>query len=161
MASSDSVRALARPRSWIPWDAIRNNWVVIAVIAFLLFLILVPITRLLINNFVLGHPSVPEGWTLQNYVAAFSMPLFYSALGTTIWIASVGTFFTLAIAVLFAWLIERTDMPCRNLAWSLILIPMAIPGVLFALGWTLLLSPKIGALNIYLRNFYTTCRSIW
>ena len=154
MASGDSARALGGARSWIPWDAIRNNWAVIAIIAFLLFLILVPITRLLINSFLLGHPSVPEGWTLQNYTAAFSMPIFYSALVTTIWIAAVGTFVTLALAVLFAWLIERTDMPGRNLAWSLILIPMAIPGVLFALGWTLLLSPKIGALNIYLRDFF-------
>ncbi len=154
MASTGSVPGIVRQRTRIPWDAIRNNWAVIAIIAFLLFLILVPIIRLLINSFVLGHPSLPEGWTLQNYISAFSMPIFYSALGTTIWIAAVGTFVTLAIAVLFAWVIERTDMPCRNLAWTLILIPMAIPGVLFALGWTLLLSPKIGALNIYLRDFF-------
>ncbi len=76
MASGDSARALGVARSRIPWDAIRNNWAVIAIIAFLLFLILVPITRLLINSFLLGHPSVPEGWTLQNYTAAFSMPIF-------------------------------------------------------------------------------------
>jgi iron(III) transport system permease protein len=59
---------------------------------------------------------------------------------------------TLGIAVMFAWLIERTDMPLRNLAWALILIPMAIPGVLFALGWALLLSPKTGAVNLLLRS---------
>lgn len=155
MTAGQAARAPLRGRRGIPWDAIRNNWAVIAVIAFLLFLILVPILRLLINSFLLGHPSVPEGWTISNYVSAFSMPLFYSALGTTLWISAVGTFVTLAIAVLFAWLIERTDMPGRNLAWALILIPMAIPGVLFALGWTLLLSPKTGALNMALREFFT------
>jgi iron(III) transport system permease protein len=154
MAVSGTFRAPGGARSRIPWGAIRNNWTVIAVIAFLLFLILVPILRLLINSFLLGHPSVPEGWTLSNYSAAFSMPIFYSALGTTLWISAVGTFITLSIAVLFAWLIERTDMPGRNLAWSLILIPMAIPGVLFALGWALLLAPKTGALNIALRDLF-------
>jgi len=80
------------------------------------------------------------------------MPRFYEALGTTVLLSAVGTFINLSIAVLFAWLIERTDMPLRNLAWTLILIPMAIPGVLFALGWGLLLSPKTGVINIVLRN---------
>jgi iron(III) transport system permease protein len=94
---------------------------------------------------------MPEGWTLQNYVAAYSLPAFYSALGTTVVLSALGTIITLAIAILFAWLIERTDMPLRNLAWILILIPMAIPGVLFALGWALLLSPKTGTINLLLR----------
>ncbi|MCZ6742358.1 MAG: hypothetical protein O7D27_09405 [Alphaproteobacteria bacterium] len=136
------------------WDRIRNNVLVIGVSAVLVFLILVPVVRLIINSFIEGHPSVPEGWTLNNYVSAYSMPIFYEALATTLWISSIGTFVTLAIAVLFAWLIERTDMPFRNMAWVLILVPMAIPGVLFALGWTLLLSPKVGALNMLLREFF-------
>lgn len=133
-------------------DVVRRNFVVFAIVSILIFLIMIPIVRLVINSFQMGHPSVPEGWTLQNYATALSMPVFYVALATTIWISAVGTVVTLAIAVLFAWLIERTDMPMRNLAWVLILIPMAIPGVLFALGWTLLLSPKIGAINIAIRE---------
>jgi iron(III) transport system permease protein len=137
------------------WPRIRENAGVIIIVAVMLALILIPITRLLINSFQLGHPAIPEGYSLRNYSAALSMPIFYSALGTTIWISAVGTFLTLVIAVLFAWLIERTDMPGRNLAWTLILVPMAIPGVLFALGWTLLLSPKIGAINVAIRDIYT------
>lgn len=147
---------LAYPGVWAklraPWTQVKNNAILIAVTLFLLFLILVPITRLLINSFQLGHPALPQGWTLQNYLSAYSMPLFYQALGTTLWLAAVGTFITVVIAVLFAWLIERTDMPLRNLAWTLILIPMAIPGVLFALGWALLLAPKTGAMNVVLRG---------
>jgi iron(III) transport system permease protein len=148
---------LAHSNLWakvrLTWGQIRNNAILISVTFFLLFLILVPVARLLINSFQLGHPATPEGWTLRNYITAYSMPLFYEALGTTLWLAGVGTVITLAVAVLFAWLIERTDMPMRNLAWTLILIPMAIPGVLFALGWALLLAPKTGAMNVLLRGF--------
>jgi iron(III) transport system permease protein len=148
--------ALPQPFPWarlqLSWSRIKDNAVFILFTAFLLFLILVPVSRLIINSFRLGHPALPQGWTLQNYVAAFSMPLYYQALGTTLWLATVGTALTLVIAVLFAWLIERTDMPLRNLAWTLILIPMAIPGVLFALGWALLLAPNTGALNVVLRR---------
>lgn len=120
--------------------------------ALLLSLILIPIVRLLLNSFQLGHPALPQGWTLRNYSNAFASPLFFQALITTIWVSTVSTLITVAIAVLFAWLIERTDMPYRNLAWALILIPMAMPGVLFALAWTLLLSPKSGAINVMLRD---------
>ncbi|MGH7926223.1 MAG: hypothetical protein ACREQV_00305, partial [Candidatus Binatia bacterium] len=141
---------VAHPASWtrlqVSWSKIKGNAIFIAFALFLLFLILVPVSRLIINSFQLGHPALPQGWTLQNYAAAFSMPLFYQALVTTIGLATVGTAITLVIAVLFAWLIERTDMALRNLAWTLILIPMAIPGVLFALGWALLLAPNTGAL---------------
>ena len=133
----------------------RGNAVPFLLTGFLVFLVMIPLVRLAINSFQLGHPAMPEGWTLQNYTAALSMPLFYQALGTTAVISAIGTVLTLGIAVMFAWLIERTDMPLRNLAWALILIPMAIPGVLFALGWALLLSPKTGAVNLLLRGALT------
>ena len=147
------MRTIAIPRPNIAiLSRIKGNFIPYALTGFLLFLIIIPLARLLLSSFQLGHPAIPEGWTLQNYMTAYSMPLFYQALGTTIVISAVGTLLTVGISVGFAWLIERTDMPLRNLAWALILIPMAIPGVLFALGWALLLSPKTGALNLLLRS---------
>jgi iron(III) transport system permease protein len=146
-----TTAVLTQVRTWFLWKQIKSNLVLILITAFLLLLILVPLARLILSSFQLGHPAMPEGWTIQNYLAAYSLPAFYSALTTTVVLSAVGTVITLAIALLFAWLIERTDMPMRNLAWTLILIPMAIPGVLFALGWALLLSPKSGVLNLALR----------
>ncbi len=148
------MKTIAIPApSWPSWmRRARGNAVPFLLTGFLVFLVMIPLVRLAINSFQLGHPAMPEGWTLQNYTAALSMPLFYQALGTTAVISAIGTVLTLGIAVMFAWLIERTDMPLRNLAWALILIPMAIPGVLFALGWALLLSPKTGAVNLLLRS---------
>jgi iron(III) transport system permease protein len=146
-----STAVLTQVRAATLTSQIKANLVLIVLTGFLLLLILVPLVRLVINSFQLGHPAMPEGWTLQNYLSAYSLPAFYRALGTTVVLSVLGTVITLSIAILFAWLIERTDMPLRNLAWTLILIPMAIPGVLFALGWALLLSPKTGAINLALR----------
>ena len=152
------LSASLEPELWrgirVTWDRFKGNTALILITAFLMVLILIPVVQLVINSFRLGHPAMPEGWTFDNYTTAYGMPLFYEALGTTIYLAGIGTFITLAIAVIFAWLIERTDMPFRNLAWTLILIPMAIPGVLFALGWALLLSPRTGAMNVFMRDFF-------
>jgi iron(III) transport system permease protein len=147
-----STAVLTQVRASTVWGQIKAHAVLIFVTALLLLLILVPLVRLVLSSFQFGHPAMPEGWTLQNYISAYSLPAFYRALGTTVLLSAVGTCITMSIAVLFAWLIERTDMPLRNLAWSLILIPMAIPGVLFALGWALLLAPKTGIMNLFLRS---------
>ena len=152
MPANIKTAVLIPTKVWDFWSHVKGNLFLILITAFLLLLILVPLVRLILSSFQLGHPAMPEGWTLQNYVAAYSLPTFYRALGTTVVLSAVGTGVTLAIAILFAWLIERTDMPLRNLAWTLILIPMAIPGVLFALGWALLLSPKTGTMNLLLRG---------
>ena len=154
MANIADMTTTAFQRARLFGERIRSHVLLIAVTAFLVFLIAVPLIRLVASSFQLGHPSIPEGWSLQNYTAAFSMGRFYSALATTVVVSAVGTFITMAIAILFAWLIDRTDMPFRNLAWVLILIPMAMPGILFAMGWVLLLAPKTGALNIGIRGIF-------
>ncbi len=131
---------------------LRINAMPIVVITLIAFLVLVPIGRLLISSFQLGHPAFPEGWTLSNYITAFRLDDFYVVLGRTFWIAAAGTAISLSLAIVLAWLVERTDMPFRNLAWVMILVPMAIPLILFAMGWNLLLAPKSGAINLFLRD---------
>ncbi len=84
--------ALPYSRILLSWDRIRSHAVLIAITAFLLFLVLIPLVRLLLSSFQLGHPAIPAGWTLQNYIAAYTMPRFYEALGTTVLLSAVGTF---------------------------------------------------------------------
>jgi iron(III) transport system permease protein len=133
------------------WSGLKRYPLFIFMTGMLLIIILLPVVRLIISSFQIGHPALPEGWSFQSYKYAFTLPAFHKALGMTLLLASAGTLITLSIAILFAWLIERTDLPMRNLAWSLILIPMAVPGVLFALSWGLLLGPNAGAINRGLR----------
>jgi len=142
--------SLTKSRHWFEW--LRGNALALVVISVVIFLVFVPMTRLLISSFQLGHPAFPDGWTTSNYADALSAENFYSALGRTFWIAAVGAVFSLSLAVVLAFLVERTDMPFRNLAWTVVLIPMAIPGILFAMGWNLLLAPKSGAVNVFLRD---------
>ncbi|MCB4770407.1 iron ABC transporter permease [Ancylobacter sp. Lp-2] len=130
---------------------VSRNILLIVVTAIIASMVVVPVGRLIISSFQEGHPAFPDGWTLQNYSYALSQPNFVETLGRTFWIAAVGTALSLVWAVGMAFLVERTDMPLRNLAWAIIIIPMAMPGILFAMGWALLLSPNSGALNVVLR----------
>ena len=63
----------------------------------------------------------------------------YTIFFNTVLIAVTSTAISVGVAVGFAYLTERTDMPFRNVAWGLMLLPMAMPGLLFAVSWTMLL----------------------
>jgi iron(III) transport system permease protein len=123
------------------------------VIAVLLWLILIPLGQMIVSSFRTGHPVAPGPFTLKNYMAAYLNPLTYRMIFNTALFAGAGTAITVSIAVLFAWLIERTDMPLRNLCWSLLLVPMAMPGLLFSIAYVFLLSPRSGLVNVFLRAF--------
>jgi len=124
------------------------------VVVVLLWLILIPLGQMIVSSFRTGHPVAPGPFTLKNYLVAYFNPLTYRMIFNTVLFAGAGTAITVSIAVLFAWLIERTDMPLRNLCWSLLLIPMAMPGLLFSIAYVFLLSPRSGIVNVFLRALF-------
>ena len=119
------------------------------------WLLVVPVVMLIVSSFRTGPPSMPGPWTLRNYIVAFSSDFFFKSLANTLIVSTGATAGAMALAILFAWLIERTDMPLRGAAWIVILLPLVIPGVLFALSWMLLLLPKLGLINIVARNIFS------
>ena len=132
---------------------LRQNIFVFVLIGFAVWLVIVPLLQLLIASFQGGTLVKPTGWTLKNYIAAYSSPAIYEAMWNTLVYSLTSTVLSVGIAVLFAWFTERTDLPWRNVIWTLILLPIAMPGMLFAMGWTFLLEPSIGLVNVYVREF--------
>ena len=154
MSTTVVAEAFSNRFSWAR-QRIGPNLIFGGVVVVMLWLVLVPLGQLVLNSFRTGHPAVPSPFTLQNYVVGFTSPLTYQMIWNTFFFAGTGTLLTVSIAVLFAWLTERTDMPGRNLAWSLLLIPLAMPGFLFSISWIFLLDPRIGLLNIWLRSLFS------
>lgn len=134
------------------WTLIRTHYLAVGITAVLLIVVGIPILSVITFSFREGSPVNPGAATLQNYKDAYLNPQTLPALMNTVVYAVIVSAFSLAIAVFFAWLIERTDMPGRNLAWTLMLLPIAMPGMLSAMAWILLLSERIGLINIAVRN---------
>jgi len=132
----------------------------IFVVGILLWLILIPLGQMVISSFRAGHPAAPGPFTLSNYLVAYTSPLTYRMILNTLVFAGAGTAITVFIAVLFAWLLERTDMPLRNLCWTLLLIPMAMPGLLFSMSYVLLFMPQSGIINVFVRDLLGVIRAL-
>ena len=130
---------------------LRENALALTLGAVLLWLIGAPIAFLVRMSFSEGRPTNPGELTLENYSRAFHIDQFVPALGNTV-VYSVGvSIVSMTIAIAMAWLVERTDMPLRNLAWAVMLLPLAMPGFLSSISYVLLLAPKSGMINQLLR----------
>jgi iron(III) transport system permease protein len=86
-------------------------------------------------------------FTLKNYVFVYSNPATYTLFLNTAIFVTVCTSIALLLAVSFAWLIERTDVPAKGVLFVLILLPSAVPGLLTGISYIILAGPEAGLLN--------------
>lgn len=111
------------------------------------YLVVVPLVILLISSMKASGLPFDPGWTLSNYLRTYGSPEFYRLAWTTFLFAVGSAAGALSIGIVMAWLVERTDLPARGLVRVMIILPMATPPMLLAIGWVMLLSPRTGFFN--------------
>ena len=104
-----------------------------------------------VMQYILYKPQEKAFSGLENYIQAFSDPLFYtSLLNTVIWIAGIITFqFLLGFVTA---LILKNNFRGQGLARSLVLIPWVTPSVITALMWRWMYDGNYGLINQILRR---------
>ncbi|MGE5217611.1 MAG: ABC transporter permease [Chloroflexota bacterium] len=107
-----------------------------------------PLLFLLAGSFNLAPPGQAAAYGLGNWTSAFSDPTTLSALWMSILLSSVRLIPAMIIAVIFAWLIARTDMPGGNAIEFFCWLAFFIPDFPLTLAWILLLDPNYGFLNL-------------
>ncbi|HLH98039.1 MAG TPA: iron ABC transporter permease [Xanthobacteraceae bacterium] len=125
--------------------------------AIVAYLVVPPLVLLVVSSFNSTADQLPlEGgaWSLANYVRILGSADTYVLLQRSLIYAFATVMIALTIAALLVWLIERTDLPGRNAVLGLIMLPIAIPAMAKAIGWSLLANPNVGLLNLLIRNFY-------
>jgi iron(III) transport system permease protein len=112
-----------------------------------------PLLFLIIGSFNLSPPGKAAVYGLANWYSAFADPTTLSALWMSFLISVVRLVPAMVVAVLFAWLIARTDMPGGHVIESFCWIAYFIPDFPLTLAWILLLDPNYGFLNTLARHF--------
>ena len=140
----DTTRPVAR----LPNLRIRGIHVVVgAVLIILVYLVVVPLVLLVLSGFKETGFIFDAGFTLRHFIEIYGDPRTYELILNTLVFAAGSTLISLCLGVMFAWLTERTDLPFKTATRISLILPMAIPGVLLAIGWVLLASPRIGMIN--------------
>lgn len=125
----------------------------------LAYLIVVPLGLMAISSFRPGGFPLDPGWTFANYETVYGAANFPRLVRTTIVFAIGSTLMALTLGIALAWLIERTDLPLRGALRAAVILPMATPPILLAIGWAMLLSPRTGFFNLLLRDIFGLSQS--
>src|ERR1043166_318948 len=139
---------------------------------FVLYLAGIPLVMLLygsIRSAPIGEPGA--AYTIQNYIKAYFDREFYLLFWNSIKYALGTCLLSFVIGTFLAWVNERTNTPFKKLFMVMALIPFIIPGILSTIAWILLLSPKIGLINLVVKgalglesapfNIYSMWGMIW
>lgn len=125
-------------------------WSLLLILA---YLVGTPVAFLILSSFKpTGLPPDP-GWTLDNYARAFGDPEFVEVLTNSLVFVAGSVVLAVGVALVLVLLIERTDVVGRRPLRWLILLPMAAPPFLIGVSWSLLLSPRSGAVNRILQSW--------
>jgi iron(III) transport system permease protein len=121
------------------------------------YLIAAPLGMLLVSAFRGPADLLPfepgSRWTLAHFSAIYSdSQLYTQVVPDTLTFVFSSVALTFTIAFILAWLVERTDLPWRNVWFSLILFPLLVPAVVLAVAWIFLFGPNAGWGNVWLRG---------
>ncbi len=141
-----------------PGDARRFDWgwVLIALcVAITVYLAVVPLGFLLWQSFFTPQTADEAArFTLSNYTEAYGSSETWRLFRNSVLFAIGTSSFSFLVGTGLAWMNERTNTPFKTLFYALSIIPLIIPSILFTVAWILLASPKIGIVNLVLRNWF-------
>jgi iron(III) transport system permease protein len=122
-----------------------------------LSLVLTPLFFLVLGSF--STARLPTDFSLDtmgwvNYIKVYTDPGTYEILTNTVIYVGGSSILGISLAVVLAWLVERTNMPAKIWIYAGVPMTLAVPGMLQAMAWVLLFSPRIGFVNQSLQGLF-------
>jgi iron(III) transport system permease protein len=122
----------------------------LAVFAVVFLAVATPLLFLVLGSF--SEARLPAEFSLSrlgltNYIKVWGDPGTYAVMSNTLAFALGSTVFGVLIAATLAWLVERTNIPGKVWIYAGVPMTLAMPGMLQAMAWVLLASPRIGFIN--------------
>jgi iron(III) transport system permease protein len=83
---------------------------------------------------------LPEAFTAANYVEALSHDMTVGSIRNSLLYSSLAVAFNIVLGIAIAWVVVRSDLPCRGALDALSMLPLAVPGLVMAFGYLALSS---------------------
>lgn len=106
-----------------------------------------PVVSVLVNSFNTAALGQTPNYGLQNWIQAVDDPVVLDAMKNSVLLGLVRSCLSLPLAVAFAWLIARTDLPGRGILEVFCWLAIFLPILPLTYGWVFLLDPKSGFIN--------------
>src|SRR5258706_1967874 len=110
-----------------------------AILVVLLFIAGYPIVLIFLKSFALSRPGQPDEWGLAGWIAAFNSDSLASSLANTFSLAAVRVVISTGLAILFAWIVTRTNTPFKSFIELMLWTGFFLPLLPQTIGWIMLL----------------------
>jgi iron(III) transport system permease protein len=126
-----------------------------ALFAVLAFLVIYPVTMLLLGALTNTNPVV-DGFgvfdlSLDNFITVLANPNVHLALANSMIACTGGTALAVAIGLTFSWIVVRTNTPGKRFIAAASMIPLFVPPLVAGVAWSILGSPKSGLINTMMK----------
>jgi iron(III) transport system permease protein len=145
------------PISWEGYAQLKQQgttWFAAGLSGLLLILVGVPVAMVILMSLRTGFPGEDLPLTLENFIEVYFNAGTYEILLNTLIFAvasiSVALFFTVPLV----WILMRTNIPFKKTIYVLLTVGILIPVFLRTIAWILLLSPRIGLINLWLQKLF-------
>ncbi|MDP6175892.1 MAG: hypothetical protein QGF09_17160, partial [Rhodospirillales bacterium] len=136
----------------LDWMKVWNN----GVFLFVGVIVLLPLGFLVLGSFSTASLPIDFSWKetgWDNYAEVWLDPatfdLFYNTFAYVTGASALG----ITMAAVLAWLVERTNLPGKIWIYAGVPMTLAMPGLIQAMAWVLLLSPNSGFVNMGLMHW--------
>ncbi|MDG6997089.1 MAG: iron ABC transporter permease [Nitrososphaerota archaeon] len=116
------------------------------------FFFLVPLAFMMYGSFVPVFKSTQ--FTLKFLIQALTAKNTPTLLVNTLEYGGGGAALGVALAVTYAWFMERTDVPGKKFLRLLPILPLTLPLLVKGFAWIFLFSPTIGIVNLSLEKAF-------
>jgi iron(III) transport system permease protein len=79
--------------------------------------------------------ALPSAWTLHHFREVLNHPITAHSLITSLWLSLVASALTVVVGFLMASIVVRGRGPMRTIMEAFSIIPLAVPGIVFAFGY--------------------------
>ena len=127
-----------------------GGWAGVFLVLLVAVFVAYPMLQLLANTF----GGLNGNDLFKAYEEAFASSIALSSVWGTVWLTLVTLLFGVPLAVLLAWITSSTDAPIVRTLSMLPTLTLALSPLVGAIGWMVLLAPRVGILNLALREIF-------
>jgi len=115
-------------------------------------LIITPVLIVLFRSLTTARFGAFVGFTVENYLRVFTDPEILPMMNNSLVYAAGSAILGTGLGAMLAWIVARTNTPGKTLVELMPIYPLLMPPIMDNIAWILLLAPKSGILNSFLRE---------
>jgi iron(III) transport system permease protein len=126
-----------------------GTFIMAVLILFFGFYVVYPILLIFVQSFNVAGVILGEySFSFDNWRKAFAEPGILESLANTVLVFAAYTAVSFPLAVVIAWLLARTKMRWSRGLEFMFWVSFMLPNLTTTIGWTLLLDPYFGFINV-------------